>query len=203
MAEHFAFEQGLGDSAQVDFDERRLAALAVLVDRFGDQLLARAAFAGNQYGRRGACDARSRVEHLRQQRRPADDAFAPEYRLRSAFRRAGLFFTLFVDLDRRSDRIQQCEVVPGFGYEVESPGPDAPDGQADRSPGGNQDDRDVRTENSCFPQQFESFFPRRGFRVVHVHQDQFGALPAHEAERFVRIFRRSDFVAGAFQHQGQ
>lgn len=126
MAEHFAFEQGLGDSAQVDFDERRLAALAVLVDRFGDQLLARAAFAGNQYGRRGACDARSRVEHLRQQRRPADDAFAPEYRLRSAFRRAGLFFTLFVDLDRRSDRIQQCEVVPGFGYEVESPGPDAP-----------------------------------------------------------------------------
>ena len=25
----------------------------------------------------------------------------------------------------------------------------------------------------------------------------------YEAERFVRIFRRSDFVAGAFQHQGQ
>jgi hypothetical protein len=50
MAEQLRFDQLARDRRHVDGDERPLAALAVIVQRAGNQLLAGAGFAGDHHG---------------------------------------------------------------------------------------------------------------------------------------------------------
>ncbi len=52
VAEELGFEQRLGDRAAIDGDKRPRRARAVAVNRAGHQLLARAAFAEDEHGRR-------------------------------------------------------------------------------------------------------------------------------------------------------
>ena len=52
VAEQFAFQQGFGNRRAVDGDERRVGAVAVLVNGAGDEFLARAGFAANEHGDR-------------------------------------------------------------------------------------------------------------------------------------------------------
>ena len=56
VAEHLALEQRRRDAAEVHFHERAAAAAAVAMDGLGDQLLARAALAGDQHRRVGRRD---------------------------------------------------------------------------------------------------------------------------------------------------
>ena len=56
VAEELAFEQAFAERAAVDADERPVAALAELVDRVGDELLAGAGFAEQQHRRAAAGD---------------------------------------------------------------------------------------------------------------------------------------------------
>ena len=57
VAEQFAFQQGFRDGRAIDGDERRVGAVAVLVNGAGDQFLAGAGFAANQHGDRLGGDA--------------------------------------------------------------------------------------------------------------------------------------------------
>ncbi len=57
VAEQFAFEQRFGNRRAVDGDERRLRAVAVLVNRARDEFLAGAGFAANQHVDRLGGDA--------------------------------------------------------------------------------------------------------------------------------------------------
>ena len=54
VAEQFAFQQLLGNRGAVDGEERLLAAVAVMINRAGDEFLAGAAFAGDERGGVGA-----------------------------------------------------------------------------------------------------------------------------------------------------
>ena len=66
VAEQLAFEQRRRDAAEIDLDERTGAAPAVAVDGVGDQLLARAALAGNQHRRIGRADPAGDLQDLQQ-----------------------------------------------------------------------------------------------------------------------------------------
>ena len=72
MAEQLAFGQRRAQRRHVDRHERPVAAVAVLVDRAGDKLLARAALAANMHARLGGRDDRDSLEHLLNRRRRAD-----------------------------------------------------------------------------------------------------------------------------------
>ena len=66
VAEQLRFEQRLGQAGAVDGDERPCAARALCVDGIGHDLLADAAFAGNQHfgiGPRDALDLLSELDH--------------------------------------------------------------------------------------------------------------------------------------------
>ena len=74
VAEEFAFEQAFAEGAAVDADERPVAALAELVDRVGDQLLAGARFAQQQHRRAAPRDLAREAIDLLHGRAGADDA---------------------------------------------------------------------------------------------------------------------------------
>ena len=167
------------------------------MDGFGDQLLAGAAFAGNQHGSMGGGDARYRLQDPLQERGLADDLVPPERTFRSGIRcRAALLY-----LDRGTDRFQQCEIVPRLGDEIERSGPDSLYGQMDRTPCGDQDYRDFRRQHLDFRQQLQSLFAGGRTRIVHIHQDQSGDCSADLRHGLFRRFRRRNPVAGPLQHQ--
>src|ERR1017187_2562768 len=59
VAEQFTLQQGFGNRGAADLDQRAVASSAQAVERIGDQLLAGAAFALDEYidvGRRGLAD---------------------------------------------------------------------------------------------------------------------------------------------------
>ena len=69
MAEELRFEQGAGDGAAIDADERAAAPAARVVDALRNDLLARAALAADQ-------DVSRRVGRLRGERQHVDDLAA-------------------------------------------------------------------------------------------------------------------------------
>ena len=73
VAEQFAFDQARGDGAAVELHERSIATRAALVDGAGDELLARAGLAVDQYARVRAGDEIDLAQRLLQGRARADD----------------------------------------------------------------------------------------------------------------------------------
>ena len=77
MAEEFAFEKGLGQGGDVDRDETPVATARQGMDSPGDQLLARARFAGDQYGGVHRGDLDDALHDLDHRVGLADDARGP------------------------------------------------------------------------------------------------------------------------------
>ena len=78
VAEELRFQQRLGNGRTVDLDERHVALRAAMVHGAGDQLLARAGFAGDQHRaarRRHQLDA---MDHIGDRAAVADDAVPRE-----------------------------------------------------------------------------------------------------------------------------
>ena len=73
VAEQLALDQLARDRRHVDRDERAVAALAVVVQRAGDQLLAGAALAGDQHGEVGVHQPGDDAVDLLHRRRAADE----------------------------------------------------------------------------------------------------------------------------------
>ena len=83
VAEELRLDERLGHRSAVDDEERLLAAVARVVDRAGDALLAGAALARDEHGRAGAGDALRQVEDAAHAFGPEDDLaalLAPELR---------------------------------------------------------------------------------------------------------------------------
>ena len=74
VAEQFAFQKLLGNGGAIDREERLLAAVAVMINRAGDEFLAGAAFAGDERGGVGAGDLADELEHLLHRLAAPDDA---------------------------------------------------------------------------------------------------------------------------------
>ena len=100
MSEHFAFEQGLRDTAQVHFHERFLRSWTVAVYSLGYQLLTRSAFSGNQYGGIGTADALDGFQDIHQCLALSDD-MAPVEIISFLFLLFG--FSLVVQFEGRFD----------------------------------------------------------------------------------------------------
>src|SRR6185295_12710069 len=73
MPEQLAFEQALRECRAVDRNQRLVGPAAVLVDKLGDQLLARPALPADEDRRIGACDLAGEVYCLAERRRDADE----------------------------------------------------------------------------------------------------------------------------------
>ena len=78
VAEQLALEDVLAQGRAVERHERPLLPRAVLVDRLGHQLLARAGLALDQHGGVGRRDPLQPVDHLVHLRAVADDALEAE-----------------------------------------------------------------------------------------------------------------------------
>ncbi len=89
VAEQLALEQGLGTGRAVEGQERCLGAGAVLVNRAGNQLLARAALAGDQNRKGLVGDAADRLEDLLHRRAAAHESLAREVIVRRHLRDDG------------------------------------------------------------------------------------------------------------------
>ena len=74
MSEHFAFEQGAGNPAEIHLHERMVAAAAVDVDCLRHELLTRAVLTHDQHRRICRGNPLHRVEHIPNGRTVADYA---------------------------------------------------------------------------------------------------------------------------------
>jgi len=75
VAEKFGFDEILGDGRAVDREERALGAERMLVDAARDELLARAAFAGDEHGRVARSDLADGLQNFLHRLGAADDTF--------------------------------------------------------------------------------------------------------------------------------
>jgi hypothetical protein len=73
VTEQLRFDQRRGNGAAVDRDEGLLAPAAQLVNRFGNELFARAAFAGDQDADCSGCDADDALEDVAHRRAGAEE----------------------------------------------------------------------------------------------------------------------------------
>ena len=74
VAEQFAFQKLFGNRGAVHREERLFAAVAVMINRAGDEFLAGAAFAGDERGGVGGGNLADEFEHLLHRLAAADDA---------------------------------------------------------------------------------------------------------------------------------
>ena len=143
MAEHLALEQALRDATKVHLDKGLLHALAVDMDGFGNQLLARSAFARNQHRSIGTGYASHCVQHFHQ-------PFGLTYNM-AAIQCGSLFFRhLFRGgrkLKGRLDALQKSSIVPRLGYEIECAGLHTLHGKLDTSPCRHQNNGHIGTEH--------------------------------------------------------
>ena len=204
VAEHLAFEEALGESAQIDLDKRCLPAGAVGMNGFGNQLLTGSALARHQD--RGLCGGHPchGAQHLHQRLRTTDDLVEMELPVgHTPVQRFGSDLLLLLQLQDRPDRIQQGQVIPGFRDEIEGSRLHSLDRQGDRSPGGHQNDRQIGAEGLDLPQQLEPLLARRGQGEVHVHQDQFGLQPAYGRNRLFGSGHCLHLKTSPFQEKGE
>src|SRR4029077_5201767 len=125
VAEQFGFEKPAGNSGAVYFDKRSLAARAEIVDGAGDELLARACFAGDKHSRAGGRNKLHLGEGALERGAVTNDFFKIEFTAnfffeiklffgQLVFKRVNLFKGQRVfhgDRDLRRDLLQQFDVL--------------------------------------------------------------------------------------------
>jgi hypothetical protein len=149
VAEQLALEQVLGYRRGVDRDERTRGARAVLVQRIGDQLLARARFAGDQHGDDALAEAADGAEHVLHRRRLAEN-------LRH-LRRRGLGLTLVqAFLDGATDQVDRLGHVEGLGQVVEGAALEGADGAVEVRIRRHDDHRQVAMPGLDLRQQLDA-----------------------------------------------
>ncbi len=142
VAEEGRFEEVGGDGAGVDGDEGLVAAGGVLVDGFGDKLLAGAGLALDEDGGAGGGDLGHGVEEAEHGLGFADDVFEVIALLEGALKLNDLGFGAVAG-DGGADVGEELFVVPGLLDEVFGTGADGVDYVADGAEGGDHDDGKV------------------------------------------------------------
>src|SRR5262249_4194884 len=144
VAEQLALEQGLSDRGTVDFHERRIPPRALVVQAARDELLAGAALAVDQDGRRLA--ARQLADELAEPPGPlrlADELIDAILLLLQAMESLDLTAGTYL-LERARDRqLQLVEMLEGLLEVVGGAGLHRLDGALDLSEAGDDDDGDL------------------------------------------------------------
>ena len=174
MAEQLALEQIGGDGGAVQADERLAGALAVLVDRLGDQLLAGAVLADDEHvrvsRRHHAHQAEQLLHHVALRDEPGEGRRALERGLQPA--------VLLDEGDPLADLVQQRREVPGVDRlfeEAEGAARHRPHRGADAAVAGDHDGLDVGMVAARVVEQLHAV----GVGQDHVEEDDVGG-PARE-----------------------
>ena len=158
VPEQLAFDQLTRDRRRVDRHEGPLAARSELVDRFGHQFLAGAAFTQDQYSQIVAQDAGDHAVDVLHRLASADQ--------RQAIGRLGIVFLLDAMTIRRLARgAHQLVKIERLGEILEGPGIAGPDGGIERVLGRQDDHRHCRMRAGHLAQRFDP---------VTVQQDHVG-----------------------------
>ncbi len=137
------------------------------MERLGDQLLAGSALSLDEDGGAGGSNLRHQVEDAQHRLAFADDIFKVVALLQRAFELNILFFRA-VPRDRGADIGQKLFIVPGLLDEVLRPAIHGVDHVADRSIGGDHDDRQVGLALPDAGQDLQAVLARQS----QIQQDQ-------------------------------
>ena len=187
MAEEGGLEQVGRDSAGVDRDEGLVAARAVLVDGFGNKLLAGAGFALQQDGRARGRDLGDGVEEAQHGLGFSDDVFEVVALLEGPLELDDLGLGA-VARDGGANVGQQLFVVPRLLDEVFSASSDRVHHVADRAEGGDHDDGQVGVHGRDTRQQVDAGLA--GQREVE--QQQVKLVVRQDVEAFGAILCERD-----------
>ena len=139
MAEQRGFQQVGGQRAAIYGHEHALRAWRIGVDGFGDQLLARAGFAGDQDGGAAGGDLPHQVEQAQHAVAFADDVGEAVALLQGALEVGVLVFQAPLG-DHAVDLDQQLLIVPGLGEVIVGAQLQRIDGGFHRAVGGDHED---------------------------------------------------------------
>ena len=176
VAEQFAFQQLFGNGGAVDREERLFAAVAVMINRAGDEFLAGAAFAGDERGGVGGGDLADEFEHLLHRLAAADDAQLVILRFEQRLIRDDLFHVAR-GLERVGDDVLELGRVERLEQIIVGAELHRLDGGLRRAVGGHQDHEQLGVVRADAAQ---------GFKPVH-------AAHAHVHEHEVGFEFRDDF----------
>ena len=143
VPEELGLEQVLLQRRAVDLDERARRSVRVVVDRAGDQFLARARFAADQHRRVAARHLLHDAEHLLQRAARADDAVEIIEVLLLVAQVLHLVLEM-AELDRLFDLELHFLDFEGLLHEVEGADLHRLDGRVNRPEGRHEDDRRAR-----------------------------------------------------------
>ena len=195
VAEQFAFEQLLGNRRTVHRQKRLRAAMAVMINRAGDEFLARAAFAGDERGGIRARHLADEFEHLLHWLAAAHNAefviFGLEQRFVGnhlphvvrGFQRAGDDFLELGDVERLEQIIVRAEF-----HRL--------DGRLRRAVRGHQDHEQFGIKLADVAQGFEAGHAAH----ADVHDDQVGFEFGDQLQSFLAARGRGDLHIGRIKN---
>jgi hypothetical protein len=179
VAEQLALEQILGHRRRVDRDERLRRARAVAMQRAGDELLARAGFAGDQHRRAGVRQAPDRPEHLLHR------GGLPENLGRAGRDLLGALLAHAL-VHRAADQIDRLVDVEGLGQVLERAALECSDRALQIGVGGHDDHRQLRVPLLDVLEELEA----GGARHPDVGHQHLGRVALQLGERLLRDAER-------------
>ena len=169
VAEQFAFQELFGNGGAVDGEKRLRAALAVAVDRAGDEFLAGAAFAGDQRGGVARGDLADEFEHLLHALAATNDAEFIIRRFQERFIGDNLFHVAR-SLEGIGDEFLDFHRVERFEQIIIRAELHRLDGGLGGAVGGHQDDEELGVGGADTAQGFKSIHASH----THVHEHEVG-----------------------------
>src|SRR5690606_37609625 len=197
VAEQLGLEQVFRDCAAVERHERGVTAIALAVDEARDELLAGSALAGDQHGRRVACDLRGNLERARHGGRLRDDLAVASLDadfLAQARDFAAQRLTLLGLLEREHELVRTerlGEVVVGAALH-------RLDGHLDAAVGGHDDDHALAIGLAVAVEEVE---PAEAGHA-HVAEDDVGLQLQRPAQTLLAVTRGEDLVAFFGEDEG-
>ena len=143
-------------AAQLRARNGRLGAGAVLVDRPGDELLARATLSGDQHGKSLIGDTADGLVSFLHSRAGTDDGIARDLFVRRRLRDDGRLAHQPGDLERLADHAAQLLQIDRLEQVVVGPVPHRLDGRVSRPDHGDKDDRDAGVDSAELRQDVEA-----------------------------------------------
>ncbi len=175
MTEEFRFEQGLGQRGAIDAHQRPRGARTGVVNRFGNKLLTRAAFAANQDGCFAGCDT---VHQRNDFHHPTAVTYDPLNAVAGfkLFAQGTIFIVKPVSFHDALDFLSELVKIERLGQIVGSAVSHCLHGGFDVAVGGHDDNLDFRIDR---PHSFEQVKPGKIGHAL-ISKDQLHRLPTKD-----------------------
>ena len=172
VTEEFAFDQIFGNGRAIDRRKGPSRAQAVLVNAICDQLLARAAFARDQYGGIARRHLANDLEDFLHRRGIADDAFLIVLAV-DLLARFGGRSQVAGRADGARSHAQHLLRIEGLHHVIVGPEFHRFDRRLSRSEGGHEDDLQILIQGAHVLERFQTSDPAH----ANIHEDQVRRRP--------------------------